>query len=175
MPVADRSIDLSCSIQRRVVHHGVVTSGHVHPYRIPDGGYLAHVVEQAVGDADKPRRVDRQVGDPVLRRQAMPVQVRVPDQLVGEDAVLEELGNEDEEGGVGGRRLGDEVVVGMQVDAVLAASASHRDGLYQQAKHLAVADGQVDLGAVALVLLLDLDVVVQALHRCVVVKLRTLQ
>ena len=56
------------------------------------------------------------------------------------------------------------------MDAVLAASRPYRNRLNQQTKHLAVANGNIDFGTVTLILF-DLDVVVQTLHRGVVVEI----
>ena len=107
LPLPNGGIDFNGSVQRSVINDRIATDGHVGSYRVPDAGYLAEVQEQTITNADKPRGLDGQPRHPILCRQTAPVQVRVPNQLISENAVLKELGDEDEEGRVARRRVPD--------------------------------------------------------------------
>ena len=137
-PVPNGRVDFGRAVERRVIDHGVDPSQDVGPDRVPDRRDLSEILEKTIGNANQSRGLNRHPRLPRLKSQAGYLDLRVAHQLVGEHVELKELGDENEEARVVGRRVLDEVLVGLKMQPMLAVVATVGDGLEQQAQHLAV-------------------------------------
>lgn len=67
------------------------------------------------------------------------------DQFVGEDVVLEKLGDERQEGRISRRRAGDKTAVCRKVDAMLATGVTLCQSFQEEAQHLSIASRHQNL------------------------------